>query len=120
MRLCDIHAGLLRHLITIERATSTRDALGGLVTTWTSQTSGGVKAHVKPLAGYELWAAQRTNPLLTVQAFIRFRADANQFPFYSPNDRVLWNTRYFSITSVIDLEYAHKWLQLDLTEGEPT
>lgn len=64
-----IKSGELRHLVTLQRPSGARDAVGGRVTTWDAQ--GEVHAKIEPIQGRErFYAAQRqasTSHMVTVR-----------------------------------------------------
>lgn len=62
----------LRHRVTIEQRTQTRDEWGGVVETW--ETVAIVPAEVWPLSGREFVAAQATQAGVTTRITIRYQA----------------------------------------------
>ena len=64
-------AARLRHRITIEQLTVTRDAIGGVIETW-SALHQNVPADIVPLSGREFMAAQSTQSSVTVRVTVRY------------------------------------------------
>lgn len=62
----------LRHRVTIEQRTQTRDEWGGVVESWETVTI--VPAEVYPLSGREFVAAQATQSGVTTKITIRYQA----------------------------------------------
>ncbi len=62
----------LRHRVTIEQRTQTRDEWGGVVESWDTVTI--VPAEVYPLSGREFVAAQATQADVTTKITIRYQA----------------------------------------------
>lgn len=120
MKCCDIKTSSLTEHILVERRTQTRDTLGGLVDVWTADPPEGVFAQIKPLSGTEAYVAHRIAPRANYHAILRYRADENGAPYYTPADRVVWRGRYFDLLSSIDIESESRWLQLFLVEGAPS
>ena len=120
MKCCDITAGQLRTLITIERQTRTSDGVGGVTTAWAEDPAGGVYAKVETLSGTERWESQRMQPGTFTRAIIRFRGDANGAPYYVPTDRVFIRGLEYGILAVWDIEMRQRWLQLELMLGKPS
>ena len=74
----------------------------------------------KPMSGNELVQAMRIQPSISVRAVIRFRGNAEGAPYYSAADRVVYRSRTYNITAIVDVDDAGEWLELSLTEGEPS
>ena len=100
-----MRAGKLRHLVQIERATETRDAVGGVTQSWAKLDKRW--ADVKPLAGREFFEAAAINSGLTHQVRIRF------FAGITNKDRIAienpaGTTRYLNIGSVINADERNR------------
>ncbi len=67
-----MRAGDLRHRVTIQQLTTTRDAEGVTTETWTNVAT--VWAAVEPLQGREYFQAQAVNAEVTTRVRIRYRA----------------------------------------------
>lgn len=67
-----MQAGRLRHRLTIESPTETRDALGQAVASWT--TFAQVWGDFMPLSGRERFLSQQTHAEVTARAVIRYLA----------------------------------------------
>ena len=120
MKCCDMHPGMLRTRITIERATRSSDGQGGFTTTWAEDPVGGVMASMRASAMPQIIHGQRVSPRAAVRAVIRFRDDGNGAPYYTPSDRVMANGREYSIESVVDVEFTRQWIEMTLIEGRDT
>lgn len=118
MKCCEMHAGLLTERVAIERLTNVPDGYGGYTREWTADPEGGVPASLRPLSGTEALRAQRISPSATYRLYIRFRADANGNPYYTPADRVMFQGRAFDILNLFDLEMQHRWIEMLLNEGK--
>lgn len=68
-----IAAGRLRHRITLQSKSVTRDAMGGEIITWIDQAT--LWAEVKPLSGRALYAAQQAQSEVTAAITLRHRRD---------------------------------------------
>ena len=106
----------LQQRIIIQRRSSTLDAYGQEINSWTN--IGTVWAEVKPLSGRE---KLRTNAMvvesqLTHQVTVRYSAlflpsvDADAW-------RIMFGTRIFNITASWNVDEADKTIIFDCTEG---
>jgi SPP1 family predicted phage head-tail adaptor len=88
--------GRLRHRITIEQATVTRDAYGGETLTWGTYAT--IWALVTPVRGQErqISAAAQELATLAYQVRMRYRSDID------PRMRVVWGTKVLDIESIYD------------------
>jgi len=88
--------GRLRHRITIQQQTVTRDAYGGEVIAWSDVAT--VWALLTPVRGQErqLTAAAQVQATMIYQVRIRYRADIH------PKMRILWGTRVMDIEHMVD------------------
>lgn len=103
-------AGELRKRITIQqRSGSTQDGFGSPITTWGTYAT--VWAAVRPLSGRELIAAQAVQSEISHQVTLRYRSGITTAM------RVLFGSRIFNITAVLDENEAHEKITLLCTEG---
>lgn len=101
--------GALRHYITIEQKTVTRDSYGAEVVTWATFVQ--VWADIRPLSGRELFAAQAAQSEITGKIIMRYIAGV------VPSMRISYQGKYYDIKAVIDPELRHRELQLLVSEG---
>lgn len=94
----------LRHKITLQTATETRDTDGSIINTWADTAT--VRAAVEPLVGREYWAAQQVNAERTVKFHIWYRSGV------TPKMRVSYDSRTFDIKSVINVNERNRELVL--------
>lgn len=120
MNCCDIHTGMLSERVTIERRTRSADGYGGYTETWQATPAGTQAVSLKPLSGSEAYRAMRIAPTATYQLLMRFRADGQGNPFYTPADRVVHRGRYYNILNVFDVEMRGQWMSMLLSEGTPS
>ena len=118
IKCCDITAGKLNRLITIERASTTPDSEGGFTDAWTADPAGGVWAMVKPMSGAERWFAERVTPGNRYRFVIRFKGDGNGAPYYTIADRVVYNGRTLGIEAVTDIEDEGRYLEVLAVENK--
>jgi SPP1 family predicted phage head-tail adaptor len=116
---CDITASKLRNLITIEKLALTTDGQGGWTEVWTADPVGGVYAWIKDGSGSEQLEAERKTSNNFRTAIIRFRGNAAGAPYYEATTfRIVFQERYYNITSVQDMEMAGRWLRMLMVEGD--
>ena len=109
MQCCQYTAGQLRHSVTLQDLTTTTDAYGGRVKTWTDTAT--VKAKIQPLSGSELYAAMRLDSRITHKVVIRY------VPGINPIQRIKFGDRILNINAVINVEERNRWLEIMCTEG---
>lgn len=86
--------GKLRHRITLQEYTSSRDSFGAEVETWSDTAT--VWASIEPLSGREYFAAQQVNAEISTKITLRYRSSVK------PTMRVLYEGRVYEILSVIN------------------
>lgn len=118
IKCCDITAGKLKALISLQKATTTADGEGGFTDTWAADPVGGVYAMVKPMSGSERWFAERVQPGNRYRFVIRYRGDANDAPYYSAADRIVYKGRTYGIEAVVDIEDEQRFLEIMAVENK--
>ncbi len=84
----------LRHRITIEQLTVTRDAIGGVMETW-SALHQNVPAEIVPLSGREFIAAQSTQSSVSLRITVRYLAGL------TPLMRVVHGSNVYNVEAVL-------------------
>jgi len=104
-----MHAGLLNKRITIQTRTSTQDASGQPLETWTTFAT--VSANIKPLVGRDYLAAKEMVGEISHDLTIRYLSGV------LPNMRVKYGDRYFQIVGpALNPEERNVWLYLKCRE----
>jgi len=88
-----VRAGELRHVLTVQTRSSTRDTYGTPVPTWTD-VEPQVWGSVRPLSGKEISEGDRVNGMTTDRIQIR-----SGFAI-SHSDRIKFGTRLFNIDTI--------------------
>jgi SPP1 family predicted phage head-tail adaptor len=106
----------LQQRITIQRRSSTLDAYGQEINSWSD--IGTVWAEVKPLSGRE---KMRTNAMV-VESQISHQVTVRYSTLFLPSTtadawRILFGTRIFNITASWNVDEADKTIIFDCTEG---
>jgi SPP1 family predicted phage head-tail adaptor len=96
--------GALDKRVTLQYETSAPDGMGGFTTTWAD--SGTTWAAIWPVSASEQISASSQTLTITHRVRIRYRAVVRA------SWRVLYNGRYFAITSIVDPNMKHEWLDL--------
>lgn len=121
MKCCDIHAGMLRTRVYIEKRARVDDGYGGVTETWAEDPAGGVLAAVQNLTGTERWEASRIHPGNLIRLTVRFRGDEAGAPYWQSGlHRVLIRNREYGILAIQDVEMLKRWIKMDVFEGKPT
>lgn len=113
MKCCDLTAGKLRNMISIERAVKTPDGAGGSTNVWAPVVSS-LRSYIKPISGGERFNAMRLEADTTHRIFIRYRTDI------LTSDRVNYNGRLMQIRAILNLEERNKWIEIFADENEKT
>lgn len=100
----------LRHRVTIEQVTETRDADGGVVTTWAALHSK-VPAEIVPLSGREFIAAQ------AAQAGVNARMTIRYVDGITPKMRVVHGPDIYNIEAVLPDPTLRRHLTLMVSTG---
>ena len=100
----------LRHRVTIEQVTETRDADGGVVTAWSALHSK-VPAEIVPLSGREFVAAQAAQAGVTARMTIRYVTGI------TPKMRVVHGSDIYNIEAVLPDPKLRRHLTLMVSTG---
>lgn len=105
-----VAAGELTERIAIEQRTSTVDALGQAIETWSTVAT--VWAKPEPLAGREFFAAGQTQAAAQIRFTLRHRAGITDAM------RVIWRAEPYAIVAPpIDVAGARQALELMCVKG---
>ena len=108
MKCCEITAADLRHVVELQRAAEAPDGQGGTVRTWRTYATG-VRARVAQISAREAVHLAAIRSPVVARCVIRFRADV------TASDVILFNGHRYAISGEpVDLEYRHRWLEIDL------
>ena len=99
-----MQAGKLRHQIIIQQQSSTQDAHGQLVETWTTFAT--LRASVEPLRGKEYFSTEQEHAEVDTRIRIRYSAGI------LPKMRVLFGSKLYDIKSVINVEERNRYMEL--------
>ena len=111
-----MRAGELRHRITIQKPTETSDGIGGVTTTWSTLIT--TWAAIWPLRGQEYMSAMQTTSNVTHKIRIR-RLPTNKRDDFSSKCRILFDSRYFEIQSIINPDERTIYYELMCEEVTP-
>jgi SPP1 family predicted phage head-tail adaptor len=103
-----MRSGRLRHQVVIQQVTESQDASGAVVESWAALAT--VWASIDPIAGNEFFAAKQTMAETTHRIRIRYLSGV------VPKMRVLFGSRTFDITEIINFQEKNVELQLMATE----
>ena len=105
-----MRAGNLRHLVTIQKNTPTADGMGGQTASWAATST--AWAGIWPVSAKERVSNQQLETQLTHKIRIRYQAGV------TTAKRVKYDTRYFKIISIINMDERNITLDLLCTEIE--
>lgn len=101
-----MRAGKLRHLVSIQRMSTQRDAAGQQLQDWVEFAS--VMADIRPLRGREFLTAQQTNAEIDTEIQLRYVEGV------TARDRVVHGTTVYNIKSppVVTRQIQHEMILL--------
>ena len=112
MKCCDYTTGMLRHAIAFQRVTRTSNGAGGFTEAIPTSISGSpTRGRMKALSGSERYASDR------VEARARYRLVTRYFAGLLESDTVLHEGRRYNIRFINNVDFADKWLEVDLDGG---
>lgn len=109
-----MHAGQLRHTITIQSRSATKDDYGQKVNTWATVAT--TRADIRPLSGREKVSGMEMAVKLTHTVAVRYQA-ALVPPLEASTWRVLFGSRVLNIIASRNLEEKNRWIVLECEEG---
>lgn len=101
MEIARIQSGELRHLIALQRYTESRSASGHPTRTWSTYAS--VWAKIETWPGGERQAGPQIAAVQTHRFTIRYDSALG----IRPDHRILYDSRYFAILEVADVDERH-------------
>jgi SPP1 family predicted phage head-tail adaptor len=111
MKCCDLNSGKLKEPVTFQRKTLTSDGAGGMTQVWATLSGAPTRAYVVPVSGSERYASDR------VEATIRLRLVVRYTTALRESDRVQIRNKLHNIRFIDNIEFANKWLQVDIDGG---
>jgi SPP1 family predicted phage head-tail adaptor len=106
-----MHSGKLKEPVTFQRRTLTSDGAGGQTESWATVTGAPTRAHVMPTGGSERFAHDRTEATVRLRLVIRYTTALRE------SDRVTIRNKVHNIRFLDNIEFANKWLQIDVDGG---
>lgn len=111
MKCCDLNSGKLKEPVTFQRKTLTSDGAGGMTQTWTTISAAPTRAYVLPISGSERYASDRVEATVRLRLVVRYTSGLLE------SDRVQIRNRIHNIRFIDNIEFANKWLQIDVDGG---
>jgi SPP1 family predicted phage head-tail adaptor len=106
-----MHSGKLKEPVTFQRRTLTSDGAGGQTEAWATVSGAPTRAHVAPTSGSERFAHDRTEATVRLRLVVRYTTALRE------SDRVTIRNKVHNIRFLDNLEFANKWLQIDVDGG---
>lgn len=104
-----MRAGTLRRRIVIETPTETQDTFGEPDVTWSEFAS--IRASVEPLAGREFFQSRQFDAEISTRFIMRYVSGI------TAKMRVKYDSRYFDINAVINVDDRNRETVLMCTEN---
>ena len=109
-----VEIGRLNHRVTVQSRTTTTDAYGQQLDTWSDLAT--VWANIKPIGGRERLRAMAMESTLTHTVMVRYRA-AFTPPILMGARRIAYQGRIFNIVAARDVDEGRTHIIFDCTEG---
>jgi SPP1 family predicted phage head-tail adaptor len=111
MKCCDMNSGKLKEPVTFQRRTLTSDGAGGQTESWATVSGAPTRAYVVPVGGSERFAHDRTEATVRLRLVVRYTSALLD------SDRVQIRNKIHNIRFLDNMEFANKWLQIDVDGG---
>jgi SPP1 family predicted phage head-tail adaptor len=112
MTCCKYTAGMMREPVTFQRMGSATNVDGNVVAgAWATITAAPTRGMVRPLSGYEASQAQRLNAEVKLLVVVRYTAALREA------DSVLIRGLRHNIRYIKNVDFADKWLEIDIEGG---
>ena len=111
IKCCDMHSGKLKEPVTFQRRTLVSDGAGGQTESWTTVSGAPTRAHVMPTGGSERFIHDRTEATVRLRLVVRYTSALRE------SDRVQIRSKIHNIRFIDNVEFANKWLQIDVDGG---
>lgn len=102
---------VLRTVVQFERNTPTVKLTGGQQESWAAVSGAPTRAHVKASSGRHGYREGRT------EHETRYRVTTRYFEGIQEGDRVLIQGRYHRINFINNVDFANRWLEIDVSGG---
>lgn len=112
MQCCDITPGMLRHTVTVQRATLSVNGSGGRSKTWATIHT--IRAGAVNKGGLERVTADRVDASRRVEFTCRYSANIQE------GDRIVFNGLAHNIRYIDNVEYRNRWLIINCDQGVAT
>jgi len=110
-KCCNMNSGMLKEVVSFERATKTPDGSGGYTEALAAISGAPTRAAVKALSGRERFASDR------IEATTKWRITVRYFDGLLESDRVIIRTRAYNIRFINNDQLEDRWLEIDLDGG---
>lgn len=108
-----MRAGPLRHRLTVERRSTTKDSVGGMVDTWTTLLT--CRCEFQPVSGREFIGGGAMQSEAQARFIIRY--DSSTAAITSA-DRILYNGGYYNIIHTANSGGRNQMLELVCSEND--
>lgn len=95
--------GQMRHRVSIFKQERISDGQGGYIETLQKKAT--VWAHIEPVSGKEFYEAMQVTNEVTHKVRMRYTQ-------ISPHDLIIYDNKTFEVVAVIDINTAHKELEV--------
>jgi len=103
-----IESGNLRHYVSIQNPTGTRDTFGEPIISWSTYHK--AWASIEPLKGWEYYESKQVNAEVSSKITMRYKSGIN------PKMRVVWGNHTYRILSMINEDERNEKLELMVEE----
>lgn len=103
----------MRHRLTVERRSATKDAMGGMVDSWSTLLT--CRCDFQPLSGREYIGGGAMQSEASVRFIIRYDSTTATI---QPSDRILFGSVYYNILHVANSGGRNQMLELTCAEND--
>lgn len=108
-----LRSGSLRHLITVQVNTTSRDAYGGITNSWATYLT--TRSSINPVGGGQRVGSDKVTNDRSFE--FMFRYDPSKNPV-SPKHRISWDSRTFDIESILEYDERQHFVTVQATETD--
>lgn len=108
-----LRSGSLRHLITVQANTTSRDDYGGITNSWATYLT--TRSSVNPVSGNQKLSDNKVSNDRSFE--FMFRYDPSKNPV-SPKHRISWDSRTFDIESILEYDERQHFVTVAAVERE--
>lgn len=112
MKCCDYTVGMMKHQVSFQRVQMVSDDAGGVVEQSRAYRPL-ARAHITQASGSERFFTDRVEAISSYKVVVRYFADLRE------SDTIVFQGRAHNITRINNVEFANKWVEINVNGGVP-